>query len=252
MDDSSDDENPLLEAPQTLHVATPLLHSSRLSNRGIGNFCYQTVQSRGTDIHFITGSGINTALAVAYCARQLGVEAMIVLPKGTHESICEGVRLENAQLILFGEDFTASETHARKLVKRNGIYVPCSDHAHIWQGHSSIVHELKAQLQNTPPAAIICPVGGGGLLNGVIMGLQQIDWKQVPVIAVETHGSNSFQSAVVAGKMVTLPRLTTIASSLAVKSVSSKSLELSLVHPVVPFAVSDAMAADAVRIFAGK
>lgn len=132
------------------------------------------------------------------------------------------------------------------------IYVPSSDHPHVWQGHSTIIQELKTQLHDNPPAAIICPVGGGGLLNGVIMGLQEIDWKQVPVIAVETHGSNAFQASVVAGKLVTLPKTSTIASSLVAKSVSSKSLELSLAHPVVPFAVSDAMAADAVRMFAGK
>ncbi|KAF7724019.1 hypothetical protein EC973_001426 [Apophysomyces ossiformis] len=218
--------------------------------RGIGNFCYQVVQTRGTDIHFVCGSGINTVLAVSYCARQLGVDAIVVMPKATSSAICDAVRLEGAKLILYGADWNAAETHARKLVKRNGIYVPSSDHAHIWQGYSTMIHELKAQLQDGPPAAIICPVGGGGLLNGVIVGLQEVDWKQVPVIAVETHGSNAFQAAVVAGKMVSLPKSTTIASSLAAKSVSSKSLELSLVHPVVPFAVSDAMAADAVRRFA--
>ncbi|KAI7888346.1 uncharacterized protein EV154DRAFT_425915, partial [Mucor mucedo] len=79
-----------------------------------------------------------------------------------------------------------------------------------------------------------------------------IGWKNVPVIAVETHGSNAFQASVVAGKLVTLPKISTIASGLAASTVSSKSLELSLVHPVVPFAVSDAMAADAVRLFAAE
>lgn len=132
------------------------------------------------------------------------------------------------------------------------MYVPSSDHEHIWEGYSSIVYELKAQLGDNPPAAIVCPVGGGGLLNGVIMGLQEVGWKSVPVIAVETHGSNAFQASVVAGKLVKLTKISTIASGLASNSVSSKTLELSLVHPVVPFAVSDAMAADAVRLFAGK
>lgn len=130
--------------------------------------------------------------------------------------------------------------------------MPSSDHEDIWQGHSSIIYELKAQLQDNIPAAIICPVGGGGLLNGVITGLQEVDWKEVPVIAVETHGSNSFQASVVAGKLVTLPKITTIASSLASETVCAKSLELSLIHPVVPFAVSDPMAADSVRQFAGN
>ncbi|KAJ8659672.1 hypothetical protein O0I10_004651 [Lichtheimia ornata] len=271
IDDSSDDENPTMEDTQTLHVPTPLLHAPNLSlklncnifykmeniqpsgsvkMRGIGNFCYRTVQTRGTDTQFVCGSGMNTVLAVSYCARQLGVEALIVVPKATKERICETIRGDGSQLILYGEDWAASEAHARKLVRRNGIYVPCADHEHLWKGYSTIVQELKTQLHDGPPAAIICPVGGGGLLNGVITGLQEIGWKEVPVIAVETHGSNAFQASVVAGKLVTLPKLTTIASSLAAKSVSSKSLELSLAHPVVPFAVSDGMAADAVRLFA--
>lgn len=114
------------------------------------------------------------------------------------------------------------------------------------------MQELKEQLSGNPPAAIICPVGGGGVMNGIIMGLQDIGWKNVPVIAVETHGSNAFQASVVAGKLITLPKIATIASGLASRAISSKSLELSLVHPVVPFAVSDAMAADAVRQFAGE
>lgn len=113
------------------------------------------------------------------------------------------------------------------------------------------MQELKTQLHDNPPAAIICPVGGGGLLNGIIMGLQNADWKDVPVIAVETHGSNAFQASVVAGKRVTVEKNNTIATSLVSKTVSAKSLELSLEHPVVPFAVSDAMAANAVRLFAG-
>ncbi|KAG1141803.1 hypothetical protein G6F37_006430 [Rhizopus arrhizus] len=270
MDDSSDDEQMFMDL-QTLHVPTPLIHSTKLSvkldsniyfkmeniqpsgsvkMRGIGNFCYKAVETRGTDIQLVCGSGVNTVLAVAYCARQLKISAIVVVPKATHPSICEAIRLEGSQLILFGENWIAADSHARKLVKRNCVYVPSSDHDDIWQGHSSIVYELKAQLQDNPPAAIICPVGGGGLLNGVITGLQEVDWKEVPVIAVETHGSNAFQASVVAGKLVTLQKITTIASSLASETVCAKSLELSLIHPVVPFAVSDAMAADAVRQFA--
>ncbi|GAN01785.1 L-serine dehydratase/L-threonine deaminase [Mucor ambiguus] len=272
MDDSSDDDTQGYPHFETLHVQTPLIHSPKLSikldcniyhkiesiqpsgsvkMRGIGNFCYKAVESRGTDIHFISGSGVNTVLAVAYCARQLNVNAILVMPKETSAAICDAVRLEGSQLILYGENWDVAESHARKLVKRNGVYVPSADHQHIWEGHASIIHELRDQLgDDNPPAAIVCPVGGGGLLNGVITGLQEVGWKQVPVIAVETHGSNAFQASVVAGKLITLSKISTIASGLASTSISAKSLELSLVHPVVPFAVSDAMAADAVRLFA--
>lgn len=39
-----------------------------------------------------------------------------------------------------------------------------------------MIHEIKQQLNDNPPDAIICVVGGGGLLNGVIMGLQDVGW----------------------------------------------------------------------------
>lgn len=88
--------------------------------RGIGAFCYQAVQTRGTNIQFVCGSGPNTVLAVSYCARQLGVEAIIVVPKATNERICQSIRTDGSHLILYGENWTAAEVHARKLVRRNG------------------------------------------------------------------------------------------------------------------------------------
>ncbi|CEP15344.1 hypothetical protein [Parasitella parasitica] len=259
MDESSDDDTQGYSHFEALHVQTPLIHSPKLSIKLDCNIYFKiesiqpsgSVKMRGTDVHFICGSGVNTVVAVAYCARQLNVNAILVMPKETPAHICDAVRLEGAQLILYGDNWDAAESHARKLVKRNGVYVPSADHEHIFEGHASIVYELREQLgDDNPPSAIVCPVGGGGLLNGVIMGLQEVGWKQVPVIAVETHGSNAFQASVVAGKPVTLSKISTIASGLASTCVSAKSLELSLMHPVVPFAVSDAMAADAVRLFA--
>lgn len=74
----------------------------------------------------------------------------------------------------------------------------------------------------------------------------------MPLLAVETHGANSFQQSVLAGELVTLPRITSIATTLGAKRVSAKSLELSMVHPVAPFGVSDAMASSACWQFLGK
>lgn len=54
-----------------------------------------------------------------------------------------------------------------------------------------------------------------------------------------------------ASELVTLPKITSIATSLGAKTCSAKSLELSRVHPVIPFAVSDAMAASACWQFLG-
>jgi L-serine/L-threonine ammonia-lyase len=88
------------------------------------------------------------------------------------------------------------------------VHVHPFDHPDIWQGHSSIVAELNHQLHGAKPDAIILSVGGGGLLNGVVEGLQAVGWGDVPVVAVETEGADSFAAACKAGKLVTLPAIT--------------------------------------------
>ena len=41
------------------------------------------------------------------------------------------------------------------------------------------------------PGAVVASVGGGGLLCGVIMGLQRHGWDDVRVVAAETDGVSS-------------------------------------------------------------
>lgn len=51
-------------------------------------------------------------------------------------------------------------------------------------------------------------VGGGGLLAGVVAGLHQVGWQDIPIIAAETQGTHSFHEALKAGRLVTLPDIT--------------------------------------------
>lgn len=70
-----------------------------------------------------------------------------------------------------------------------------------------MVRELKDSLE-AKPGAIVVAVGGGGLLAGVVAGLQQVGWQDVPIIAAETLGAHSFHEALKAGRLVTLPDIT--------------------------------------------
>ena len=72
------------------------------------------------------------------------------------------------------------------------------------EGHSSMVTELSEQLSE-PPDVVILSVGGGGLLTGILQGLHNVGWLNVPVVAVETKGADCFNAAVRAGEVVTLP-----------------------------------------------
>jgi len=74
--------------------------------------------------------------------------------------------------------------------------VPAYDNLILWEGHASMITEAHEQLGNQKPDAIFCSVGGGGLAGGVMTGCETVGWDDVPVIAVETHGSNCFYQSI--------------------------------------------------------
>lgn len=53
------------------------------------------------------------------------------------------------------------------------------DHKTLWEGHATMIHEAARQLPSgVVPDAVLCSVGGGGLLGGVIRGMNDVGWDQ--------------------------------------------------------------------------
>jgi L-serine/L-threonine ammonia-lyase len=94
------------------------------------------------------------------------------------------------------------------------------------------------------PDAVVLSVGGGGLLCGVVEGLRRNGLGNVPVIAVETEGADSYAQSLAAGERIELPAIRSIATSLGARRVSERAFALAAEHPVHPVVVSDR---DAVR-----
>ena len=49
----------------------------------------------------------------------------------------------------------------------------------LWDGVSTIVDEIAEQLppDASPPSAIVCSVGGGSLLAGILLGCEKHSWE---------------------------------------------------------------------------
>ena len=78
-------------------------------------------------------------------------------------------------------------------------------------GQGTIADEILDQLSE--PAAVVVPVGGGGLLAGVAQVLaDRTGWR---VVGVETAASRGCSAAIEAGEIVTVPVTGTIADGLA-------------------------------------
>ncbi|NIF18797.1 pyridoxal-phosphate dependent enzyme [Pantoea sp. Cy-639] len=239
-----------------LHIHTPLIESRPLSLstgrtvwlklealqpsgsfklRGVGHAC-EVHHARGAR-HFVSSSGGNAGLAVAYAGRKLGVPVTVVVPETTPERARELLRLEDATVVVQGSSWQEANQHAQTLLGADDAFIHPFDDPLLWTGHASMIDEVAEA--GFKPDAVLLSVGGGGLLCGVIEGLQRNGWHDVPVLAVETDGAASLHGAIAAGHTVELSRIATVATSLGAKRVAEQALKYSQSHPVHSHLVSD-------------
>ncbi|MGK0149686.1 pyridoxal-phosphate dependent enzyme [Pseudomonas putida] len=250
----------------TLHINTPLIESRPLSAtaqrsiwlkldalqpcgsfklRGVGYAC-ETHHQRGAT-HFVSSSGGNAGLAVAYAGRKLGVPVTVVVPETTTERAKELLGLEGAEVIVHGSSWQEANKLAWTLLTPSNAFVHPFDDPLLWTGHATLIDEVsRAGLK---PDAVVLSVGGGGLLCGVIEGLLRNGWQDVPVIAVETEGAASFHAATKAGHLVELDRISSIATSLGAKTVCQQAYQYSQMHSIQSVVVTDQAALRACKQF---
>jgi L-serine/L-threonine ammonia-lyase len=113
----------------------------------------------------------------------------------------------------------------------------------VWRGHASLIDEVfRAGLK---PDAIVLSVGGGGLLCGVIEGLQRNGAAEIPVIAVETEGADSYGKSLNAGFLVELANISSIATTLGARIVCEQALMYSKNHRIESVVLPDKIAVSA-------
>jgi L-serine/L-threonine ammonia-lyase len=215
--------------------------------RGIGALCKASVEAGA--VWLVCASGGNAGYAAAYAGRQLGVRTTIVVPRTTPTWMQDLIGREGAEVIVHGENWDASHAHATTLARGAGAaYIHPFDDPRIWSGHAPLVHEIAET--GVRPGGLLVAVGGGGLLCGVLEGMHRVGWTDVPVVAVETEGTACLAAAVRAGRLVTLDRIDSIATTLGARTVAAEALAWTRRHPVTPWVVSDRAALTACLRFA--
>ncbi|WVO23399.1 uncharacterized protein IAS62_004751 [Cryptococcus decagattii] len=256
-------ETPLVPSPALSRLAgcriflklDNLQPSGSFKSRGIGNLVRRSIQRAppNAPLHFYSSSGGNAGLACVTAATSLGYPSTVVVPMtttpmmisklitaGASNVIQEGVSLYHADAYLKEQILPQDQW---------GVYIPPFDHEDIWQGAESVAEEVVDQMGGERPDAMVCSVGGGGLMIGICQGLEKVGGTkreeggevahQTEVIAVETQGADSLNQAIKAQELITLPSITSIATSLGCARVASRALDIALgLSPALPQPVS--------------
>ncbi len=165
----------------------------------------------------IASSAGNHAQGVAYAARELGIKAVIVMPKTTPLIKVQSTKKYGAEVVLYGDVYDDAYQKAKELEAQEGyVFVHPFDDIDVLEGQGTIALEI---LEEMPDAeVIVVPIGGGGLISGIAAAAKMIK-PNIKIIGVEPSGAASATEALKKNKVVTLPEANTIADGTAVKRI---------------------------------
>jgi threonine dehydratase len=172
----------------------------------------------------VAASAGNHALGLAYHGRLLGIPVTVVMPQFAPLIKITTCQKMGARVVIHGGDFSEARAEADRLVVRDGLtYVHGFDDPDIIAGQGTVGLEILEQVPDLE--AILCPVGGGGLLAGLCVGVKALRPK-VRIIAVESVSTGNLSAALRAGRPVRVPRRPTIADGLATLAVGERAFAL--------------------------
>ena len=167
----------------------------------------------------ITFSSGNHGQAVAYAAKQFGVRAVVVMPETAPAVKVEGVKQWGGEVVLAGRTSEDRRIKAEEIAARDGLaVVPPFDHADIVAGQATVALEIVEQLPEVE--TVVVPVGGGGLISGIVAGLGAAGSTAV-VWGVEPAGAPKLHHSLAAGAPVQLERTASVADGLITLSVGA-------------------------------
>jgi threonine dehydratase len=188
-----------------------LQHVGAFKARGASNAVFaltDEMAQRGV----VTHSSGNHAAALARAATRRGIAAHIVMPRNSRPNKLAAVRAYGISPVLCEPDAESRRNTAAEIEQRTGATLvhPYNDPS-IIAGQGTVGLEILDQWAEVD--VIIVPVGGGGLLSGILIAVKTLR-PEVRVIAAEPTWADDAARSLRSGKLEMPTRYDTIADGL--------------------------------------
>jgi len=188
-----------------------LQHIGAFKARGATNAVFSlddTAASRGV----VTHSSGNHAAALARAAALRGIQAHVVMPHNSITFKLEQVRSFGLEPVLCEPDAESRAATCARLQERTGAtFIHPYNHPLVMAGQGTVGLEILDQVPDVE--VVVVPVGGGGLLSGILTAIKSRR-PEVEVIAAEPEWADDAARSLESGKIEMPQRYDTVADGL--------------------------------------
>jgi threonine dehydratase len=172
----------------------------------------------------LAASAGNHAQGVALASSLRGIKSKIYMPKLTPLSKVSATRGYGAEAILAGETYQESYQRAlEEMYQNDSTFVHAFDDDMVIAGQGTIALEMLQQ--NSQLDVIFVPIGGGGLISGIALGVKANN-PSIKVIGVQASGASATYQRFKGQKMKSLLPVNTIADGILVKEPGIKTFPI--------------------------
>jgi len=233
---------------QGISVLTPLVINERLSNdlnckiylkredlQQVRSFkirgAFNKIRSIDSDYlknkTLVCASAGNHAQGFAYSCNKLKIYGKIYMPVTTPKQKIERVKIfggEYVEIILIGDNFDDAQYEAQKQNTDKSLFVHAFDDVNVIEGQGTIGLEILDQVDKHFDYLIV-PVGGGGLISGIITVFKELSPK-TKIIGVEAEGAPAMSKSLKSEKIIELDSINNFVDGVSIKKIGKIPFEI--------------------------
>ena len=172
----------------------------------------------------VAASAGNHSQGVAFASHIENIPCTIVMPKTASPAKVSATRGYGAKVVLEGITYDESWAYAQKIsAETNATIVHAFDDSHVIAGQGVIGLEIMEQLPEVDE--IYVPIGGGGLVAGIITAVKE-KYPKVKIIGVESSAYPAMKKSLENNSLETVTGTTTIADGISVKTPGKLTFEI--------------------------
>jgi len=237
------DRTPLVASPELSALAGCEIHLKLENLQRTGAFKLRGALNRLLQLDaadrskgVVTASAGNHGQGVAVAAAALGIPACVVLPRGVPLAKLTAIQRAGAEVVMAGSGYDEAFAAARDLAaKRGAVYIHAFDDPAVIAGQGTVAREM---LEDRPDLdAIVVPVGGGGLISGSALAIDEAN-ANVRLVGVQSAGASAFADALTSGSLAA-GGASTIADGIAVRLPAARTVAIARAHGVPMRIVTD-------------